>query len=319
MPKLKIAMYWAASCGGCDIAILDIGDKILEVAENAEIVFWPVALDYKYKDVESMPDGSIDLCLFNGAIRSSENAYLARLLRRKSRILIAYGSCASEGCIPGLANQFNRDDILKYVYQTTPSTDNPEDIRPRPSSEVREGTLTVPAFYDTVKTLEQVVRVDYFVPGCPPVEEQTWAVLETALKGLLPAPGAVLGASNRALCEDCPRPRKEKRIKRFYRPHEIVPEPDLCLLDQGIICCGVVTRSGCGAQCINVNMPCRGCYGPPEGVVDQGAKLVSVLGSIIDSTDPAEIQRVCAMIPDPLGTAYRYGLAHSILRRSRMK
>jgi F420-non-reducing hydrogenase small subunit len=318
MAKLKIALYWAASCGGCEIAVLDIGDKILQVVEKAEIVFWPVAVDFKYKDVERMPDGSIDLCLFNGAIRTSENEHLAKLLRRKSKILVAYGSCANEGCIPGLANQSSREEIFSYVYSTTPSTDNPQEIRPQTSFQVREGELTLPAFYNTVKTLAQVVKVDYFVPGCPPVDEQTWTVLRTVFEGALPPPGAVVGAGKTALCEDCPRPRKEKRVKRFYRPHEIVPEPDLCLLDQGIICCGVVTRTGCGAQCIDANMPCRGCYGPPDGVIDQGAKLISVLGSIIDSTDSDEIEKACATVCDPLGTAYRYGLANSILRRSRL-
>ncbi len=72
MAKLKIALYWAASCGGCEIAQLQIGDKILKLVEAADIVFWPVALDVKYKDVEAMPNQSIDACLFNGAIRNSE-------------------------------------------------------------------------------------------------------------------------------------------------------------------------------------------------------------------------------------------------------
>jgi F420-non-reducing hydrogenase small subunit len=319
MAKPKIALYWAASCGGCEIAVLDIGEKILTVAENAEIVFWPVAMDIKYKDVEAMPDGDIDLCLFNGAIRTAENEHMARLLRQKSKVMVAYGSCATEGCIPGLSNNTDREGVFNYVYSTVPSTVNPEGTRPQTSFKVKEGVLTLPKFYDTVRTLAQVVKVDYFVPGCPPVEEQTWAVLETALNGALPAPGAVVGAGTTALCEDCPRERKEKKVKRFYRPHEIVVDPDQCLLDQGIICCGVVTRTGCGAQCPSVNMPCRGCYGPPEGVTDQGAKLVAVLGSIIDSTDSDEIIKAAQTVFDPLGTGYRFGLPNSILRRSKVK
>jgi F420-non-reducing hydrogenase small subunit len=319
MAKPKIALYWAASCGGCEIAVLDIGEKILTVAENTEIVFWPVAMDIKYKDVEAMPDGDIDICLFNGAIRTAENEHMAKLLRQKSKVMVAYGSCATEGCIPGLSNNTDREGVFNYVYSAVPSTVNPEGTRPQTSFEVKEGVLTLPKFYDTVRTLDQVVKVDYFVPGCPPVEEQTWAVLETALQGALPDPGAVVGAGTTALCEDCPRERKEKKVKRFYRPHEIVTDPEQCLLDQGVICCGVVTRTGCGAQCPSVNMPCRGCYGPPEGVSDQGAKLVAVLGSIIDSTDSDEIIKAAQTVFDPLGTGYRFGLANSILRRSKVK
>lgn len=319
MAKLKLALYWAASCGGCEIAVLDIGAKILKVVENAEIVFWPCAMDFKYSDVEAMADQSVDICLFNGAIRTSENEHIARLLRRKSKAMVAYGSCACEGCIPALANQSDREEIFDIAYKTTPTTVNPDGVRPQTSVAVEEGELTLPVFYDTVKTLDQVVKVDYFVPGCPPVEEQTWAVLETVMEGKLPAPGSVVGAGTTALCEDCPRERKEKKVKRFYRPFEIVPDPEQCLLDQGIICCGVVTRTGCGAQCLSANMPCRGCYGPPQGVTDQGAKLVAVLGSIIDSTDSEEIAKACASVYDPLGTAYRFGLANSILRRSKLR
>jgi F420-non-reducing hydrogenase small subunit len=319
MAKPKVALYWAASCGGCEIAVLDIAEHILDLAAAVDIVFWPVAIDIKYKDVEAMEDGSIDLCLYNGAVRTSENEHIARLLRKKSKVMIAYGSCACEGCIPALANVSNRKEIFDYAYTTTPTTVNPEGVRPQTSFKVKEGELRLPTFYDTVKTLNQVVKVDYFVPGCPPVEEQTWAVLETVLKGELPAPGAVVGAGTTSLCEECPRERKEKKIKRFYRPHEIVPDPETCLLDQGIICCGVATRMGCGAQCPSVNMPCRGCYGPPEGVIDQGAKLISVLGSVIDSKDSEEIAQACATVFDPAGTAYRFGFANSILRRSRLR
>ena len=102
--KPKFAMYWAASCGGCEISTLNIGVKILDVDANFEVVFWPVAADFKYADVRAYPDGYIDLCLFNGAIRNSENEEIAKLLRQKSKVLVAFGSCAATGGIPGMAN-----------------------------------------------------------------------------------------------------------------------------------------------------------------------------------------------------------------------
>src|SRR5512141_535525 len=95
--KPKFAMYWAAGCGGCEIAVLNIGEKILDVDANFEIVFWPVAMDAKYKDVEALPDKAITLTLFNGGIRNEENEAMAKLLRRKSAFLVAFGSCANEG------------------------------------------------------------------------------------------------------------------------------------------------------------------------------------------------------------------------------
>jgi threonine dehydrogenase-like Zn-dependent dehydrogenase len=101
--KPKLALYWAASCGGCEIAVLEIEEKILDVDAAFDIVFWPVAVDFKVKDVEAMEDGAIDVCLFNGAIRTAENEHMAALLRRKSKVLVAFGACACEGAIPALA------------------------------------------------------------------------------------------------------------------------------------------------------------------------------------------------------------------------
>ena len=79
--KLRIAFYWAASCGGCEIAVLDMNERILDLVKYVDIVFWPVAMDVKYKDVEAMPDGHIDVTFFNGSIRNSEQEHMAKLLR----------------------------------------------------------------------------------------------------------------------------------------------------------------------------------------------------------------------------------------------
>jgi F420-non-reducing hydrogenase small subunit len=104
MAKLKLALYWAGACGGCDVAVLDVNEKILDVANLADIVFWPIALDFKYHHVEAMPDKSIDVCLFNGVVRSSEQEHIAKMLRAKSKVLVSFGSCACFGGIPALAN-----------------------------------------------------------------------------------------------------------------------------------------------------------------------------------------------------------------------
>lgn len=313
--KAKLALYWAASCGGCEIAVLGIDDKILKVAEAFDIVFWPVAMDAKIQSIEKMTDGEIDLCLFNGAVRTSEQEYMAQLLRQKSKVLVAFGSCAHEGCIPGLGNVADREQIFQIAYHDTPSTVNPDGIRPQLETEVPEGTLYLPLFYDTVKTLDQSVPVDYYLPGCPPEPDRIWDALVAILENKLPETGAVIGAET-TVCDDCPRTRKEKKIKAFKRTWEIIPDPETCLLEQGLICCGIATRAGCGALCPTVGSPCIGCYGPNAGVDDFGARMMSAIASIIDSEDPAEIERIIDEgIPDPIGTFYRFSLAHSQMRR----
>ena len=141
--KLKLGLYWAASCGGCEIAIVELREKILVVDEVADILFWPVAIDAKYKDVEAMPDGHMDVFLFNGAIRTSENEEMAHLMRQKSKVLVAFGSCAHEGCIPGLANLFDRQSIFDRAYIEAPSVDNPGGVLPQTSTQMPEGEIDI--------------------------------------------------------------------------------------------------------------------------------------------------------------------------------
>lgn len=318
MPKPKLALYWAASCGGCEIAVLDIQEKILDVANAFDIVFWPVAMDFKYDDVRKMEDKSIDLCLLNGAIRNSENADIAHLLRARSKALVAFGSCAFEGGIPGLANTTTKDEIFKFVYKESPSVFLQDGgvVYPQPLNTMADGGLEIPEMWETVKALDQVVDVDYYIPGCPPVPNQIWGVIEHILSGKpLPPKGSVLGAGVKTCCDECKRERKEKKLKQFFRPYEIEAKPEECLLDQGIVCMGPATRDGCGALCPTANMPCRGCYGSPPNVKDQGAKMVSALSSVIDAHEPEEIEKILNRIVDPVGTFYRFSLPHSILRR----
>ena len=149
--KGRLALYWAASCGGCEIAVLAINEKILDVAALFEIVFWPVAVDAKVRDVERMPDGSIDVCLFNGGIRTSEQEYMAHLLRRKAKVLVAFGSCATKGASPGSPTCTAGRRIFQTVYQDTVSTENPDHVEPQHQSQVPEGELQLPVFYDTLQ------------------------------------------------------------------------------------------------------------------------------------------------------------------------
>lgn len=319
MAKPKIALYWAASCGGCEIGQLEIGDKILKLAAFADIVFWPVAIDVKYKDLEAMPAKSIDVCLLNGGIRNSEQEHIAKILREKSKVMIAYGACSNSGGVPGLANLFTKQQIWDVVYGETQSTDNKERTVPQPKSAVSEGELTLPVMYDTVKTLAQTIPVEYFIPGCPPEEKTTWLALEALMNGKLPPVGTVITDNPKAVCTDCPLKRNVKKVKKFYRTYEMVPDKDTCLLEQGLLCAGIATRGGCGALCPQANMPCTGCYGPVEGVLDQGAHFLSGVASIIDSNDPAEIAKILEDIRDPAGTFYRYSMADSLLRRAQIR
>ncbi|MEO0114728.1 MAG: oxidoreductase [candidate division WOR-3 bacterium] len=319
--KLKFGFYWAASCGGCEIAVLDINEKILDVLNFADIVFWPVAMDTKYADVENFPDRFMDVCFFNGSVRNSEQEHLARLLRTKSKVLVAFGSCAQHGCIPGLANLYNRAAIFQTVYKDTFSTANDSGMFPNPKVKTNEGELTIPEFYDLVSPLDRVVEVDYYLPGCPPPVPLILDAVKAIAENKLPAKGTVL-APTKALCEECARnTNQSKKMPDIKRTYEIIVDPKVCFLEQGIICMGPATRMGCQTRCINGNWPCTGCLGPIPEVIDQGAKMISAIGSILkvdeekNLTETA-VEELINKIKDPIGTFYMYGLAAAIINRS---
>jgi F420-non-reducing hydrogenase small subunit len=307
--KPKVAFYWCASCGGCEEAVVDLAEDLLPVTSAVEIVLWPVALDFKRADLEAMADGSIMAAFVNGAIRTSEQEEMAHLVRSKSRLLIAFGACAQLGGVPGLANLSNRQDIFAIVY--------PDGVSPQNQWQDDGHRLSLPVFFDTVRTLDQVVDVDYYVPGCPPTPKIIRRALETLLKGELPPKGSVL-APDRALCEECPRrdTRPEKlTLAQFQRPHQLLIDEEECLLAQGLVCMGPATRAGCEALCVHGNMPCTGCFGPTSRVRDYGGKALSAVASLVGSNEEQEINKVLDAIPDPTGTFYRYSLPASLLRR----
>jgi F420-non-reducing hydrogenase small subunit len=242
---------------------------------------------------------------------------MAHLLRRKSQVLIAHGACAQLGGIPSLANQFELEQLLKTVYEDLPTVQNPESARPQPEHHINGHTTTLPVLHNVTRALDQVVDVDYYLPGCSTPPGLIAEAIGVLLSGKLPPIGAVL-APDIALCETCER--KETKpvdlaFTEFKRPHLHALDNDTCLLAQGVVCMGPATRSGCEAACIAGNMPCTGCMGPTSRVRDHGAKMLSSLSSNIAAEEEPGIEATLAGIPDPVGTFYRYGLAASLLRR----
>ncbi len=316
--KLKAGIYWGAGCGGCDVAVLDVHEKILVVAEKMDLLFWPLALDFKYQDVEAMEDREFDIVLYNGAIRNSENEEIAKLLRRKTKAMIALGSCAHIGGLISMANFHTKEALMNRVYIETESTDNREGTMPQEVWKNGDEELELPRMHSVVKTLDQVVDVDYYIPGCPPVPDQIVSALTLVWDGNLPEKGSVIGAGTRTLCDECGRTKEEKTITGFSRTVEMIPDNEKCLLEQGLLCLGPVTREGCGARCINSNVPCRGCYGPLEDVLDQGARMMGAIASVLEPKEEKEIDELISQIPDPLRTFYRFSTAASILRRKKV-
>ncbi|MEO0181029.1 MAG: oxidoreductase [candidate division WOR-3 bacterium] len=322
--KPWVAFYWCGSCGGCEEAVVDLAEKILDVVNAVNIGFWPVALDFKKSDVEEKPDGFFAVSFINGTIESDEHREMVELLRRKSGLVVAFGSCSHMGGIPSLRNLYDVNDCVDYAYRKTVSTVNPEGTIPLPRYKHPSGHETTTMNLEpTGKALDQVIDVDYYLPGCSVPKHLILDAVMAILSGNLPPKGSVLSPS-KALCSVCPRQetKPEKMQIKDIKRHHLSEDDGTCFNAQGMICMGPATRSGCGdpakdnaPRCILVNMPCHGCFGPPDGTLDQGMAMLSAIASGLDYTpdEEAEIDRIIKKIGDLAGTFYMFSTAKSLI------
>lgn len=309
--KPLLGVCGVSGCGGCDLAFLNIHDKLLEAESRWELAFAPLLLDRKVHHLRTLADGQVAVTLVSGCIRTEHDLEMATLVRGKSRVVVAFGACACAGGVPALANLLP-SCLDPSVQSPLPAIPSSADQDPPPP----------PRVLSRVQPLHDVIKVDYRVPGCPPEPKRVWEVLCVLEgKGITPT-GPVLGAGRSSVCDECKLVREGKVVSRLHRTTELVPDATRCLLEQGLVCMGPATRDGCGALCPTVSVPCTGCYGPPEGVLDQGAKMMAALGGLLDVA-PLKSQppiQVISMVdnaldaqPDWVGTLYKFGLAAALL------
>jgi len=304
----KIASDWLNACSGCEIAIVDMGERLLKVLELVDFVHIPVLMDHKYYGQTGTGDHldipEADVGILSGGIRNEEHLEVAREMRQKCKAIIALGTCATHGGIPSLVNSYANEDMLARYYGTE-STD-PVDAYPS------EG---VPPLLDGCYALDEKIDVDIYLPGCPPHPDQVFNALTAFLEGRMPElPG-------KSVCDACPTNREGKgRIKQLRRflqaPQYGSPDEPLdkmrCLLEQGILCMGPVTRAGCGGdkmvpRCISARVPCRGCYGPVRHDGNQRLDMLNALAS--NGIDISSLPETTSML--------RFSGAHHLLRPGR--
>ncbi len=308
--SIKVAEEWLNACSGCEIAIVDLGERLLDVLNLVDFVHMPVIMDHKLYgqlgDQKHIHIPEADVGILTGGIRNEEHLEVAREMRAQCKTLIALGTCATHGGIPALANSYQNEELLQRIFST--ETTDPADALPDDG---------VPEILERCQALDELIKVDVYLPGCPPHPDQIYGALTALLEG------RPLEDSGKSVCNDCPTIREGKgqlkNLRRFLQPpHYGTPDEPLdkmrCLLEQGLLCMGSVTRAGCGGdtgtpRCIAARVPCRGCSGP---VRHEGNQLLDMLNGL--ASNGIDIRS----LPEHT-SLLRFSGAHGLLRPKRKK
>ena len=270
----RLSFEWLHACCGCEVSLLDSGTQLLSLLARVEVVHFPLLMDHKYQRAEEggapmLPEA--DIGIVSGGVASEEQLHLLEAMRARCATLVALGTCATHGGIPAMRNQWSTRDTLQTVYAYG-------------SDELALVPKEISMPLDRVYSVDEKVRVDCMVPGCPPAAD---AIIQVLL-GLLE--NRRVPTTGKSVCETCPTRRGAKGqggVGRFLKNaegHADAPLADMvCLLEQGLLCQGPVTAGGCGGKgtplCLLARVPCRGCYGPVRAGNNPLLDMLSALAS----------------------------------------
>lgn len=249
---MKASIVSLTCCAGCVSSFLNAGEALLQIlSEDFEIVYSPTFVDLK-----EIPQ--VDLTIVEGGVRTESDEELIREVRAKSKILVALGMCATHGGITSLGNMLSLKKLLHKEHSLLKSAKLPE-------------------LKDLMYPVCQFVDVDYYVPGCPPMPLLIIHTLKSIVSGRAPL------RHQSVVCAECHRKIVPAKVDKLYGIYEKEASHELCLVSQGFVCLGSLTRDGCGAPCPRADFTCFGCRGPPDSLLyrsrDMYALLVKVLSA----------------------------------------
>jgi len=247
---VKVNIISLACCAGCVSSFLNAGDALLEVLSgDFEIVYSPTFIDLK-----EIP--RVDLAIVEGGVRTEDDEELVREVRAKSRILVALGICATHGGVTSLGNMLSVRKLLEKKYPVLDSSRLPE-------------------LKDLMYPISNFVDVDYYIPGCPPMPFLIVHALKSIVSGRTPL------RHQSVVCTECNRKIIPAKLDRLYGIYEKEADPEMCLVSQGFICLGSLTRDGCGAPCPRAGFTCFGCRGPADSLMYRSRDMYTLLVKVI--------------------------------------
>ena len=250
---ISLAVISLSSCGGCSAGLLDNQAELEKLLDQANVVYCTMLMDQSELN-------EVDVALIDGIIRVKEDEEKIKEARRKCRVLVAWGTCAAFGGIPAIANRFDLEDLIEASYG---ESQDPLEYYLSGHRGVQRYMYQAQEFglLRRAYPAAHVVRVDYYLPGCPPpVNLLNRLVGDLTGEGSAPEPRQII-------CAECPRKPKKVDLESFKVFPTGVMDPQVCFLSLGTVCLGTLTKGGCGATCTQGGLPCWGCRGPAAPVL----------------------------------------------------
>lgn len=243
---IKTAFMQLSSCWGCHQSLLNLHLGLLPVLPELEIVYWPAVVDFSLSSMEERPEGDVDVGFVEGCVRTEHDEQLVKLMREKCKLIVSFGTCATYGGVFGLANMWPKEELLQRKFQECESLGEPIDM-------VNDRDPELTPIADIVRAIDRVIKVDAYLPGCPPRKENILGAVAFLIKK---NPETMDKSTN--VCATC--------------------KANPCILEEGKLCWGNITAGGCSLMCPNDNMTsCVGCYGPTDTIDEAKAEAVKGL------------------------------------------
>ncbi len=286
---MRIAMVSLSSCLGCQMVFLSLEEYLYTFISENNVSYDPFLVNEKEIT-------EVDLALIEGTVRNADHFRQAREIREKAQQVVALGTCAGFGGVQGLADRYPEGVINRRRYGKGVSFEGaPQDMR-------------------RILPLDSYIIIDAYLPGCPPSADLFRYFLELAISGSLPT------REGATVCTECPVGSPTLPQPGPRRISENMPVAGKCLLEQGYICMGPLTRDGCGAECTTqLGVPCTGCRGPSDAAlvspsVDMQGETVRRL-SRATGMKAVEVEK---SVKDPAHSFFMHCISEPILRRRRM-
>jgi F420-non-reducing hydrogenase small subunit len=248
---VKVAFFQLSSCWGCHQSLLNAHLGLLPILPELEIVYWPAVVDFKHKSLENTKDGDIVVGFLEGVARTKADTDNVKLMRKKCKVIVAIGACACYGSVKGLANLFDKEELISRKFKEVESITD---------EDPKEPTKHVPGIEDFIINVKDIIDVDMFIPGCPPTTDNIVAAISYLLTLVGKGPESL--NNEKCVCESC----------KLYKAG--------CFLDKNKLCFGPITAAGCELMCPNNGDYCYGCFKPTSKPGTKAKQLLEMIQNI---------------------------------------